>query len=455
MAYAKARKNGRFTAVYVDQGRELSAGTFDLESKALQVAEEQEAFVTTGRKGVDPATRATMTIAEYALPWLSHHRIEPSTRGSYRSVVKAHIVPQFGKVRVAELSREAVRGYLTTLADQGYSVAMQRTVRSVLSAMMSTAWDDGYRTDNPVRGLRVTRGSRKKIIVMSPAEFEKVYPLVPTVGARLLAWFTVSTGCRFGEAAALVAGDFDWANRTVTFDKALQDVGKEDHPDGKSRFHVAPYTKNHSARTIDVDPETLAQMRNWIATNDLGPDDLIFPRSLVMGERKARARRVNIDLTPVVLARIGTFVAPNGKEYAHGTMNGYITGLCHCDYCKQGFADYRYELNQKRKRKCVSPKANSERFYDTTDYLYDGRWNDVWQKACAAAGLTFVPTAYQLRHTHASWLIAKGDTPALVMARLGHSDLSVTSLYVHTVAGSSSSANIMSGIMSGLDLSVA
>lgn len=453
MAYGKQRSNGRWTAIYNEPtGKQKSAGTFDTEDQAVQVARDMEVYVRTGSKGVDPARRKTMTIAEYAPTWLRNHRIEPSTRSGYRAILNAHVLPAFGHVRVAELQREAVRAYLTGMAEKGMSVSSQRYVRSVLSAMMQTAWDDGYRGDNPIRGLRVQRGSRKQIVVLRNEEFGRAYRELPTAGARMLARFTVSTGCRFGESAVLLVSDFDWDRGRVTFAKALQDVGSHSHPDGKSRFHVAPYTKDHGSRTITVDKLTLAQMRKWIEDHDLGPGDLVFPRSLVAPRQ--HERRVRIDLTEELLATLGAFTAPNGREYRHGTMNGYVTGKCKCDYCKQGFADYRYLLDHSNRGVVTTAqKMPSERFYDETDFLYDTRWAGIWQAACAKAGLSFAPTAYQLRHTHASWLIAAGEDPKTVMTRLGHKDLSTTSLYVHAVEDDSSSADIMADL--GLDWDVA
>jgi len=57
----------------------------------------------------------------------------------------------------------------------------------------------------------------------------------------------------------------------------------------------------------------------------------------------------------------------------------------------------------------------------------------VWQPAVKAAGLDFNVRMHDLRHAHASWLLAGGaDIPA-TMERLGHRQLSTTQQYVHTL----------------------
>ncbi len=43
------------------------------------------------------------------------------------------------------------------------------------------------------------------------------------------------------------------------------------------------------------------------------------------------------------------------------------------------------------------------------------------------------PTAYQVRHTQASWLIDAGENPKAVMHRLGQAGLPTTARYVHVL----------------------
>jgi integrase len=50
-------------------------------------------------------------------------------------------------------------------------------------------------------------------------------------------------------------------------------------------------------------------------------------------------------------------------------------------------------------------------------YLDEPVWNRIWAHAVAESGIPFKPTAYQVRHTHASWLIDAGENPKAVMHR--------------------------------------
>jgi len=73
-------------------------------------------------------------------------------------------------------------------------------------------------------------------------------------------------------------------------------------------------------------------------------------------------------------------------------------------------------------------------------YLDEVTWNRIWTAAVKESGIPFKPTAYQMRHTHASWLIDAGENPKSVMHRLGQSDLRTTSRYVHVLDETGESA---------------
>ena len=57
----------------------------------------------------------------------------------------------------------------------------------------------------------------------------------------------------------------------------------------------------------------------------------------------------------------------------------------------------------------------------------------VWRPACEAAGLADTPRFHDLRHSHASWLLAGGADLQVVKERLGHASIMTTQRYLHTL----------------------
>ena len=81
------------------------------------------------------------------------------------------------------------------------------------------------------------------------------------------------------------------------------------------------------------------------------------------------------------------------------------------------------------------PRANEEGQvgrHDLEEVIYRTHLPD--------SGIPFKPTAYQVRHTHASWLIDAGENPKAVMHRLGQADLRTTARYVHVLDETGESA---------------
>jgi len=57
----------------------------------------------------------------------------------------------------------------------------------------------------------------------------------------------------------------------------------------------------------------------------------------------------------------------------------------------------------------------------------------VWLPAVKASGVDFDARVHDLRHAHASWLLAGGSDIKSVMDRMGHAQITTTQKYLHTL----------------------
>lgn len=64
----------------------------------------------------------------------------------------------------------------------------------------------------------------------------------------------------------------------------------------------------------------------------------------------------------------------------------------------------------------------------------------VWKPAVGRAKLNFRVRVHDLRHAHASWLLAGGTDIQVVKERLGHGSLRATERYLHTLPDADESA---------------
>jgi integrase len=118
-----------------------------------------------------------------------------------------------------------------------------------------------------------------------------------------------------------------------------------------------------------------------------------------------------------------------GRQYQHGTLSAYTAGKCRCPHCRTAFAIYRAQRRADGKDDPREPRLR-----DTDGHLPRDWWsNHIWHPACKAAQLDPRPTMKDLRHSHASWLLAGGANLEVVRERLGHRSIATTGKYVHTL----------------------
>jgi integrase len=130
-----------------------------------------------------------------------------------------------------------------------------------------------------------------------------------------------------------------------------------------------------------------------------------------------------------------THPTSDGRQYVHGTLSAYTAGRCRCTRCRRNFAEYRAARRTQGKDDPRPPRE-----IDTDGHIpRDWFARQIWQPAVKAAGLEPV-RMHDLRHAHASWLLAGGADLQVVKERLGHASIATTERYLHTLPGADETA---------------
>ncbi|WP_372506006.1 tyrosine-type recombinase/integrase [Actinomadura madurae] len=129
------------------------------------------------------------------------------------------------------------------------------------------------------------------------------------------------------------------------------------------------------------------------------------------------------------------FIEPDCR-YRHGTLSGYSAGKCRCQHCKDIYADYRA-----RRREAGKDSRGRRRTINTDGHIPRTWFRDhVWKPTIKAADLRIHLRPHDLRHAHASWLLAGGADLQAVKERLGHASITTTEKYLHTLPDEDDSA---------------
>ena len=132
------------------------------------------------------------------------------------------------------------------------------------------------------------------------------------------------------------------------------------------------------------------------------------------------------DCAEVTVVRSGAVILFG--EFGHRHLNvGDV--IRRCQHCRYAITSYRARRRNEGRDHPRQARAVSTDGHIPRDWFRV----QVWKPALQAAGLSFHVRPHDLRHAHASWLLAGGADLQVVKERLGHASIATTEKYLHTL----------------------
>src|SRR5215213_9293183 len=143
----------RWYARHYDPSGNRHTKVFDTKAEADRFLTSVEMSKITGSY-VDP-NRSKVTVGVLADQWLEAKLdLAPKTRDRYEGIIRAHVRPRWGKVRLSDVTHAEVQRWLARL---DLAPATVRKVHRVLSMIMAYAMKDGRLAVNPAAGVSLPR----------------------------------------------------------------------------------------------------------------------------------------------------------------------------------------------------------------------------------------------------------------------------------------------------------
>ena len=407
------QRGKRWTGYYRLNGKRLSAGTYDTQAEAQYHALMAE------KNGLDQPSRSILTLAEWVDQWLPVADIQPITKKGYERILRTYALPKLGDLQVSQISTRQISKLLDQLKAEGVGSATIAQVKASLGSAFKKLVMTGEIASNPTHGLTVKTRHADIQNILTPIEFKELLSNLPTHGAKLLAQFLITSGCRFGEATEIRVKDINLKTGEIFVQRRVSDLGSS----YEGRFKVIDATKSGYKRSLMLSKALLTEINAYVIAKALSKEDLLFSRSLVCTTGKLEPSRGRTKSEQPF--------AKDGKLFKHGTLYSYTHGGCRCDDCRSAVREYRQKRKPYQKRDMI----------DQSSHLPRDVWRTIWNKAIAKSGIGWSPRTHDLRHANATALLKNGVDLHEVKERLGHQSIKTTERYLHRIRHHQSKAS--------------
>ena len=215
----RRRANAEGT-IYYDERRKLWRARYvlangrrpEVSAKTQKACREKLAAALRDRDAGLPTPDQRQTVGEFLAYWLDEEapaRLRPGTLDDYRSIVRVHIAPEVGRVRLVNLRPEHVQRLLNGLTAAGKSAATVTKVRAVLRRALGRAMALGRVARNVAALVDPPPTSRDPVTVPPPAQVAALLAAFDGHDLGDLVMLAITTGLRRGELLGLTWGDLE------------------------------------------------------------------------------------------------------------------------------------------------------------------------------------------------------------------------------------------------------
>lgn len=197
--------------------------------------------------------------------WIAQYEksVEESTFIKTTGIFRNHILPSLGAYKIDKMNVDVCQKHVNEWASK---LKKFRMVKSYASKVIDYAIKHGYIKTNPFTLVEMPK-KLKKISINDEDEFENFYTKQQLIKflkcmkqennfkAYVLFHLLAYSGMRKGESLALTWKDIDFNKNEIRINKAISR--------GKDNKLYVKTTKTGIARTIKMDPKTMAILKKW------------------------------------------------------------------------------------------------------------------------------------------------------------------------------------------------
>jgi integrase len=238
--------------------------------KMFERKKEADAFLLTAKgevsQGVHVADSASATVTQAGKLWLARitaSDLERSTVQDYERLVRLHINPLIGSLKLTALTAPRLRAFTDELRETGRSASLVRRILTTLGTLLADAQDRGLVVRNAVRDMSGRRSSETRSEKRQKGKLKigedipinaDIKALVAVLGGRWrpLILTAIFTGLRASELRGLRWKDVDFDRNEIRVHQRAD------------RFnHIGKPKSEAGERTVPCPPLVINTLREW------------------------------------------------------------------------------------------------------------------------------------------------------------------------------------------------
>jgi integrase len=266
VAHIERRGKNRWRARYIGTDRKEHSRTFPRRVDAERFLATVESEKLRG-EWIDPRL-GRVTFAEWVDRWRGTAiHLKPKTVEGYESLLRCHLLPEFGTLPLAGITTPRVKSWVATLTAKNLSASRIRNAYRLFSMILKAAVDSGYLPRTPCVGIKLPRLVARDMLILNSEQVAILAGKIEEPYGTLV-YVLAYGGLRWGEACALRRGRCDIARSRLEIMESLSDVN--------GQLHFGP-TKTYSRRSARL-PRFVSELlaEHIVRYTDERSDALVF-----------------------------------------------------------------------------------------------------------------------------------------------------------------------------------